>query len=224
MGPRSSATSNPKPVLVPNLICIVPRGDAGQHEAASCLVESEKRQARQKRIGSARPADARRACACGADEIDLLHKHSRAVLLPEENDARHHVIEQPRAERAGPTRRGARVVARADQIDVALAVDLTAAEKEGIDPSLGGAVEELAAAVGEEVVPGGAKDRDPHRRLSAFRVDRAAQHRARGGNRRGGADRNVVDAGEELGDRGDEPLAVARRPHANAAVPVKRWR
>ena len=56
------------------------------------------------------------------------------------------------AERAGEADLALRVVADADEIDVGPAVDLRAAEEEGIDASLGGAVEQLSAAVGEEAV------------------------------------------------------------------------
>jgi hypothetical protein len=44
------------------------------------------------------------------------------------------------------------VVADADEIDVARAVDLAAGKKEHVDAALAGAVEQLAPAVGEEHV------------------------------------------------------------------------
>jgi len=53
-----------------------------------------------------------------------------------------------------------RVIADADQIDIALAVDLAAGQKEHIDPALPGAVEQFASAVGEEGVLPAAEERD----------------------------------------------------------------
>ena len=46
-----------------------------------------------------------------------------------------------------------RVVADADEVDVARPVDLAAREEEGVDAALPGAVEQLAPAVGEEALP-----------------------------------------------------------------------
>src|SRR5262245_2911271 len=101
---------------------------------------------------SARPVDVVRAGAGCADEVDLRHQDARAVLLAEQDDARHEEIERGGAEAAGPAHGRARIVADADEIDVGLAVDLPAAEEEGVDATLCRTVEELAPAVGEEVV------------------------------------------------------------------------
>ena len=52
------------------------------------------------------------------------------------------------------------VVADADEVDVALAVDLAAGQKEHVDAALAGAVEQLARAVGEEGVRAALQQRD----------------------------------------------------------------
>ena len=103
-----------------------------------------------------------------ADELDLRHQHARRMLLAEQDHPRHQEIEIGGAERAGPAHPASRIAADADQVDVGLAVDLAAAEEEGVDPALRGAVEQLAAAVGERVVPLAAENRDPQRRRDAL--------------------------------------------------------
>ena len=81
------------------------------------------------------------------------------MLGAEQDHLRHHVIEIGRAERAGEARRRLVVVADADEVDVAFAVDLAAGEEEHVDAALAGAVEQLAPAVGEEGVPPAAEQR-----------------------------------------------------------------
>ena len=74
------------------------------------------------------------------------------MLEAEQDHLGHDVVEIGRAEGAGKTYHRARVVADADEIDVALAVDLSAREKKHVDTALAGAVEEFASAIGEEVL------------------------------------------------------------------------
>ena len=106
---------------------------------------------------------------------------------PEEDHPRHHEVHVGGAERAWPAHPASRVAADADEVDVGLAVDLPAAQEEGVDPPLRGAIEQLDATVRERVVPLAAQDRDaqaPARTL--------ARQESRGArNRRGGADRNM---------------------------------
>src|SRR5882757_3897908 len=98
------------------------------------------------------------------------------MLLAEQDRAAGEVHER-RAERAGKA-----APFRAHEVDVGLAVDLRAAQKEIIDAALSGEVEELARALGKRIALA---------LVQARHADRAAlgtQELARGGgNRRGGA-------------------------------------
>jgi hypothetical protein len=69
------------------------------------------------------------------------------VLLAEQDHPGHHGVEEGRAERARPAHFAARVVPGADQIEVAAAVDLAAAEEESVEPALGGQVEQPVKAL-----------------------------------------------------------------------------
>jgi hypothetical protein len=82
------------------------------------------------------------------------------VLEPEQDHLGHDVIEVGRPEGARKAHRRLRVVADADEVDIALAVDLSAREEERVDAALPGAVEQLAPAVGEEALPAAAQQRD----------------------------------------------------------------
>src|SRR3546814_16747213 len=84
------------------------------------------------------------------------------MLLAEQDHPRHQVIEIARAERARPAHIGLRIFAAGtDQVDIGMAVDLAAAKKESIEPSLPCKVEQLDAAVAEEIVPDAAEHVDP---------------------------------------------------------------
>ena len=72
--------------------------------------------------------------------------------------------------------RRSRVAAAADEVDVGRAVDLAAAQEEGVDAPLRRAVEQLDVAVGERIVPLAAEDRHAQAAARAF---------ARGTPRRG---------------------------------------
>src|SRR5690606_9569624 len=93
------------------------------------------------------------------DEVDLRHEGPARMLGTEEDDTRHDVVEVGGAEVAGEADLRLRVVADRDEVDVRLAVDLPAREEEDVDPALAGAVEELAPAVGEEIVRGARQER-----------------------------------------------------------------
>ena len=146
------------------------------------------------------------------DEIDLLDQGPRRVLLAEENDARHQVVEVGRAERTGEADLALGIVADAHQVDVAGPIDLAAAEEEGIDAALGGAIEEFAIAVGEEAVGPAAEHGDPHRPAGAG----ARQEGRRAGDRRGRADRHVTDALQQAGDGMNQDFLGARLGHSAA--------
>src|SRR5204863_5426420 len=104
--------------------------------------------------------DVRRARSRRADEIDLLDQRAARVLQAEQNHFRHDIIQVGRAERAGKARLGLVVIADADEIDVARAIDLPAREEKHVDAALAGAVEQFAPTVGEDIVPPAAKQRD----------------------------------------------------------------
>src|ERR1041385_1903418 len=100
-------------------------------------------------------------------------------------------------------------LADADEIDVAFAVDLAARQEEHVDAALAGAVEQFAAAVGEEGVFGAAEQRD----VGPVEIELAAagageQRRCRR-NRRGVADRDVLHDADQVGAHGGEQLLVA---------------
>src|SRR5262245_36774437 len=101
-----------------------------------------------------------RARSRRADEVDLFDQRATAVLEPEQDHLGHDVIEVRRAERAWKAHRRMRVVADADEVDVARAVDLSAREEEHVDAALAGGVEQLAPAIGEEALPAAAQQRD----------------------------------------------------------------
>src|SRR5579885_1341549 len=134
--------------------------EAFEAEAPALAVEGEDAAIGDERDGAARPIDARRARARRADEIDLVDERAARMLEAEENDARHDVIEIGRAEGARKAHLRRRIIADRDEIDVGGAVDLSAREEEGIDPPLAGAVEELAPAIGEEIVARAREQRD----------------------------------------------------------------
>src|SRR5205823_1800052 len=130
----------------------VPRMHAREFEAPTRSIEGEQAATGDERDGSARTINVACARPRRAYEIDLFDQRARAVLEAEQDHLGHDVVEIGRAEGAGKTYHRARVVADADEIDVALAVDLSAREKKHVDTALAGAVEEFASAIGEEVL------------------------------------------------------------------------
>ena len=89
-----------------------------------------------------------------------------------------------------------RVLADLDQIDVALAVDLSAGEEEHVDAALAGAVEQFARAVGPESVLAAAQQRHVRPPVSAF----ARQQRGGRRDRRGIADRDMAHVADQPRD------------------------
>jgi len=142
------------------------------------------------------------------------------VLLAEQDDPRHHEGQEGRAEGARPAHFCARIVARSDQVDVARAVDLPAAEEEGVDPALGRAIEQLRAAIRKAVVPLRTQDREAQRRPPVALAHRAQEHRAGGRDRRGRADHHMPGPLEKPRDRRDE--VFARRDGLHAAAGSRR--
>src|SRR5438128_1566838 len=138
-------------------------GMAGMHarkrEAPALSLEGEQAAIGDERERAAGAMNVVRARSRRADEIDLCDQRATAVLEPEQDHLGHDVIEVRGAERARKANRRVRVVADADEVDVALAVDLSAREEEHVDAALAGAVEQLAPAVGEEALPATAHPR-----------------------------------------------------------------
>ena len=88
------------------------------------------------------------------------------MFLPEQDHPRHHEIHEGGAERARPAHPPR--VARTAEVDVGRAVDLAAAQEEGVDAPLRRAVEQLDVAVGERIVPLAAEDRHAQAASRAF--------------------------------------------------------
>src|SRR5262245_19277141 len=97
------------------------------------------------------------------------------------------------------------IVADAYQVDIGLAVDLSARQEEYVDAALAGAVEQLASAIGEERVPRAAEERN----IGAPMSEDARRERGGGGNRRGIADRDVADVADEADDDVCQQLLAA---------------
>ena len=100
-----------------------------------------------------------------------------------------------------------------DQIDVAVAVDLPAGQKEHVDAALAGAVEQFARAVGEEIVLAAAAAAT---RRAARRPRSRASSAAVAGDRRGIADRDVAHVADQPRDHVGEQFLGAER-HASRA-------
>ncbi len=182
----------------------------GEGEAAERAIEAEGGLAGDQALRAARAVVMRRAGAGGADEIDPLDQDPRTMLQAEQDDARHEVIEIGRAEGARPAHRAPRIAANPHQVQVGLAVDLAAAQEEGVDPALGGAVEQLLAAIGENIVALAAQDRDAQPPFGAH----AGEQGGRGWDRRGGADRHMATAGQAVGQAADQQLGPGVAGHA----------
>src|SRR6266851_7262834 len=104
-----------------------------QPESATLLVEGEPAEIGQESDRTARTIDAVGPRPGRGDEVDLGHHHAARVFFAEQDHPRHQIVEIGRAERARPAERGLRIgPARADQVDIGLAVDLAATQEEGI--------------------------------------------------------------------------------------------
>ena len=183
----------------------MPGMHAREREAPSRPVEREQAAIGDEGARSARTMDVVRARSRRADEIDLFHQGAAGVLETEQDHLRHHIVEIGRAERAGEARLRMRVVADAHKIDIGLAVDLGAGQKERVDPSLAGAIEQFAPAVGEEVLPPAAQQRDIGPPAAAL----ARQHRRGRRDRRGGADGDVARVADQSRDAAGQQLFLA---------------
>src|SRR5258707_9081117 len=113
------------------------------------------------------------------------------------------------AARAGTAHLRLVVVADADQVYTAAAIELAARQEDHVDAALPGAIEQLAAAVGEEVVLAALQQR--HIRPAA--AARAAQERGGRRNRRRIADRDVARVADQPADHVGEQLFVAEGSH-----------
>src|SRR5262249_25323457 len=162
------------------------------------------------RAGPAGAMNVARARSRRADEIDPFDQRAAAVLEPDQDHLGHDVIEIRRAERAWKAHRRVRVVADAEEGDVALAVDLRAPGEEHDDATLGRAAEQLAPAVGEEALPAAAQQRDLRPAVAAL----ARQQRGRGRNGRGRTDRHVTGIADQAGNDAGKQLLLAVRPIA----------
>src|SRR5690242_13450493 len=116
--------------------------NARQLKAPARAIEREQATIGYERNGTARARDIVRTAAGRADEIDFRHQRAARMFDTKQNDARHHIVKVSRPERAGKPRLGFLIVADADQIDVAFAVDLAAGKEEHVDATLPGAVEQ----------------------------------------------------------------------------------
>src|ERR1700730_9019278 len=146
--------------MVPDLGDAMAGMHARKREAPSLSLEGEQAAIGDERDRAAGAMNVVRARSRRADEIDLCDQRATAVLEAEQDHLGHDVIEVRGAERARKANGRVRVVADADEVDVALAVDLSAREEEHVDAALAGAIEQLASAVGEEALPATAQQRD----------------------------------------------------------------
>jgi hypothetical protein len=142
------------------------------------------------------------------------------MLLAEQDDPWHQKIEIGRAKGSRPANIGRGIAASADEVDVAFAVDLPAAEEEGVDAPLRSTIEELDATIGEEVVARRAEHRDAQRSAG----ERPSEKRARAGDRGNGADRHVAAAGEQARDGRDQQFLARRLSHRILAGRLARRR
>src|SRR5262245_20302520 len=96
------------------------------------------------------------------------------------------------------------LLAYANDVDVARAVDLSAREEEHVDAALAGAVEQLTPAIGEEALPAAAQQRDLRPAVAAL----ARQQRRCGRDGRGRADRHVTGIADQSGNDAGKQLLV----------------
>src|SRR5215472_8752861 len=104
------------------------RMHAREMEASAVPVKAEQAAIGDEAERSAGAVDVGRAHAWRADEINPRHQRAARVLGAEQDDLGNDVVEIACAERPGEARSRVIVVADADQVDVALAVDLPAGQ------------------------------------------------------------------------------------------------
>src|SRR6266446_3259034 len=127
------------------------------------------------------------------------------MLGAEQHDLGHHIIEIGRPERARKAHARLFIVADAHEVDVAGAIDLAAGQKEYVDAALARTVEQLAPAIGEEVVLAALEQRHIGHSATA-RLRKQCRH---GGNRRGIADCDVTHVADHARDHVGEEFLVA---------------
>src|SRR5258708_5182319 len=127
------------------------------------------------------------------------------MLGAKQHDLGHHVIEIGRPERAPEPHGRLFIVADAHEVDVAGAIDLATGQKEYVDAALARTVEQLAPAVGEEVVLAALEQRH----IGHAATSRPRQQCGHGGNRRGIADRDVTRVADYARDYVGKEFLVA---------------
>ena len=125
----SSGRSKSKPVFSITSSTVWPGCTLSSRKRLRVAVEREQAAVGDEPDRAARPMHVVGTAAGRADERHLRHQRAARMLDAEQDHLRHHVIEIAGAERAGKTHVRLRVVADADQIDVAFAVDLAAERK-----------------------------------------------------------------------------------------------
>src|SRR5258708_10455343 len=102
---------------------------------------------------------------------------------------------------------------RLHEIDVRLAVDLRAAEEEGVDPALPGEIEQLARAFGKGVASALLQQRNSQRRIFLLQKKSAASR-----NRGSRADRDMIRVADQARDDASEKFFISeRRSHPGSA-------
>src|SRR6185436_2853036 len=118
-----------------------------------------------------------------------------------------------------PAHRSTRIATGAHQIDIALAIDLSATQKERVDSALRGKIEQFDAAAGEKIVFRRAEQGDAHRPDGL----RAGQQCARAWYWRCRADRDMRTTLQQARDDRDQKLGPAEFAHAAASSPPSQW-
>ena len=125
--------------------------------------------------------------AARRDKLDLGYEHALGMLFAKEDRARHHRVQVGGAERAWKA-----PAFGAHEIDIGLAIDLRAAEKENVDSSLPREVEEFARAFAERIAAAPMQPRNAQAGILLF-----LQQCACGRYRRSRADGNMARLADE---------------------------
>src|SRR5260221_1574331 len=166
-----------------------------QAEAALVSLPREQRLARQERL---------RVAARG-DELDLRYESATRMFFAKKDRARHHGIHECGTEGSGEP-----LAVGAHQVDRAAAVDLRAAEEEGVDPALPRQVEQLARALGERISRAPLLQRDAKTGIENFSQETSGSR-----NGRRGADRRMARAVQQPRDHAGEVLFPGVRTHSS---------
>src|SRR6266446_2943059 len=141
------------------------------------------------------------------------------MLGAKQHDLGHHVIEIGRPERAPKAHARLFIVADAYEVDVAGAIDLAAGQKEYVDAALARTVEQLASAVGEEIVLAALEQRHVGHPAAA----RPREQCRHGRNRRRIADRDVTHVADHARDHVGEEILVADGSGADIHAARRTW-